>query len=67
MIYDAAGSIQYCEIRGECTRQTWKVLVDAISGATAMEGLEVMLLPEQRLQNLQIFEETLWPGDQAPA
>jgi hypothetical protein len=66
MIYDAAGRIQYCELRGECTRPTWKVVVDAISGATAMEGLEVMLLPEQRLQDLQVFEAMLWPGDQPP-
>ncbi|MGI9470659.1 MAG: hypothetical protein ACR2NZ_03935 [Rubripirellula sp.] len=58
MVYDAGGQVQYCELRGRCQRKHWRLLYQAIAG-TATEGLEVLLLPIQQLQDLQTFEESL--------
>ena len=67
MVYDARGRIQYCELQGHCMHPTWKVLCEAIAGAGGLDDFEVMLLPEQRLQDLQTFEEILWPNDKSSA
>jgi len=61
MVYDAAGKIQYCDLRGCCKYQTWKLLCAAIAGE-GVEEFEVMVLPDQQLQDLQTFEAKLWPG-----
>jgi hypothetical protein len=55
MLYDAGGMIRYCELRGRCTLPTWRELCHAIAGAK-QEGLEVLLLPGRRLQDLHSFE-----------
>lgn len=59
MIYDAAGKIQYCELRGQCDLQSWRDLCFAITGIPVKAG-EVLKLPEQRVQDLQNFENTMW-------
>ena len=64
MVYDAAGKVRYCDLQGHCDRQTWKELCQAITGDQCGD-LQVMMLPDQRLQDLQSFEETLWPDNQA--
>ena len=56
MIYDAEGMVQYCELQGQCSLETWRELCQAIVGG-AREGLEVLLLPGQTLQDLQSFED----------
>ena len=60
MIYDAGGRIQYCEIQGHCEYQTWKELHAAITGQSN-PVIEVVRLPDQQLQELQLFEASLWP------
>lgn len=71
MLYDAMGQIQYCELRGACSRASWRALVAAVTGyqfepasfvtagQDAAQAMVVLRLPEQILQNLQSFEETL--------
>ena len=58
MLYDASGRLQYCELRGQCSLETWTELIVAITGSDRPE-VEVLLLPHGELQNLQRFEE-LW-------
>ncbi len=60
MLYDAQEQIQYCEVRGQCDRQTWTMLCEAIAG-DAGEALEVLLLPDRQLQDLQSFTKSLGP------
>lgn len=57
MVYDAAGAVQYCELRGQCTRQTWQSLIEAITGSAETEGgnLQILTLPAGELQELQSF------------
>ena len=57
MLYDASGQVRYCDLQGKCTQRTWRELCRAIAGG-AVEGLEVLRLPDQRLQDLQTFEAT---------
>lgn len=61
MIYDAAELIQYCELQGSCSHETWSTLCRAIVGRTDLQGFEVMKLPSQQLQDLQTFEQEVWP------
>lgn len=61
MIYDAAGQIQYTELRGSCRWSTWRQIIDAISGGKSFNG-QVLQLPKQQLQELQSFESELWPA-----
>ncbi len=60
MIYDAAGQIHYCELQGKSSIETWTTLCEAITGLPQCRGLYLMRLPEQELQDLQSFEETIW-------
>lgn len=60
MLYDAADQIQYCELRGHCELTTWRELCFAIKGCDIID-FEVLKLPDQELQDLQIFERTIWP------
>ena len=59
MIYDAAGRIQYIELRGSCEKVTWRQLIGAATGSHSTDYL-VLKLPEQRLQELQDFELEHW-------
>ncbi len=62
MIYDdAEGRVQYCELRGTCGRSALRELLDAIVGEDDTTNLELLVLPEQRLEELQTFEEKWWP------
>ncbi|QDT02817.1 hypothetical protein K227x_11950 [Rubripirellula lacrimiformis] len=66
MLYDAAGQLQYCEIRGKCCLESWISLQIAITGVRMTEGLHVMRIPDQELQDLQVFEQSLWlPGQKS--
>ena len=58
MVYDAAGQVQYCDLRGKCGISTWQTLRLAIVG-DLVANHEVLLLPEQELQDLQTFERCL--------
>jgi hypothetical protein len=73
MLFDAMGQIQYCELRGTCSRVSWRTLVAAItgmpcdlasaspSGNDRSEAMLVLRLPQLELQDFQTFEETLTP------
>jgi hypothetical protein len=61
MLYDAAGKLQYCELRGSCQIDTWRQLVVAIRGGEPLD-LVVMRLPQRQLQDLQTFEKEGWIG-----
>ena len=58
MVYDAADQVQYCDLRGKCGMTTWQMLRVAIIGDSVVNH-EVLLLPEQELQDLQMFESRL--------
>ena len=58
MLYDAAGQLQYCDLRGNCGFKTWEVVRTAILGDD-FAAHEVLLLPDQELQDLQRFENCL--------
>lgn len=55
MLYDAANQLQYVELRGTCSLESWRVLMESLRG-DIQHGLAVMILPERQLQNLQDFE-----------
>jgi hypothetical protein len=71
MLFDAKGQIQYCELRGTCSRASWRALVAAVTGhhfelasittedRDAVMAMVVLRLPEQILQDFQSFEESL--------
>ena len=58
MLYDAAGHLQYCDLRGNCGINTWKMVRNAILGEQVANH-EVLLLPSQELKDLQSFENCL--------
>ena len=58
MVYDAAGQVQYVELRGNCRRTSWQGLLEALTGGQTSD-LRVLLLPRRELQELQTFEASL--------
>lgn len=71
MMYDAGGAIQYCEIQGHCSLETWQTICQSILGPspkTAENGdsLRVMRLPESQWQDLQSFERSTWQATEQP-
>lgn len=69
MLYDASGSIQYCELQGKCDLQTWQTLCQTIIGSPTLFGtdqvplLRLMRLPESEWQEFQRFESLIWQSD----
>ena len=61
MLYDTDGRVQYCQLQGKGTLATWKALLSAILGDDSVDQFELLRLPAQELQDLQSFEETIWP------
>lgn len=62
MVYDAAGKVQYCDLRGKCGIATWRDVRNAILGGN-VSGHEVLLLPHRELKDLQSFENCLKKSD----
>lgn len=62
MIYDAAGQIQYIELRGTCRLATFEHLVAAANGGKSAECV-VQRLPDQQLQELQGFVAKHWKDE----
>ncbi|TWT98238.1 hypothetical protein [Stieleria varia] len=59
MLYDAAGKLQYVELRGKCTLAAWRRLIECfvtINAAGQKSTIVVMVLPERQWQELQTFE-----------
>lgn len=55
MLYDAAGSLQYVELRGRCDLIHWRRLTNVFLADRA--SASVLVLPQQELQDLQCFEQ----------
>lgn len=62
MLYDAAGSLQYVDLRGRCPLPQWRRLISAL--VPSGSPLAVVRLSDGELQNLQQFEAEVW-GDTA--
>lgn len=62
MIYDAAMSIQYVEIRGHADADRLRKLVQALVGHGNINELAVMVLPERQWKDFQSFERMLSGG-----
>ncbi|TWU41597.1 hypothetical protein Q31b_30480 [Novipirellula aureliae] len=69
MLYDAQGRLQYAELQGLCTLQTWQQLVGLVGGLvggereaikTTVSDYQVMMLPDRILKDLHAFEEKTW-------
>ena len=60
MLYDAGGLVQYCDMRGKCQRQTFRLLCEAVSGSDQFHRLETMCLPDSVWQDFQSFERLAW-------
>ena len=58
ILYDAAGKIQYCDLHGNCQRETLMKLCSAITGG-ALNHLEALLLPMHDLQPFERFANEL--------
>lgn len=61
ILYDASGVIRYCELHGNCRRSTWCELCEAIAGGS-LSDLQVLQLPDRRLQDFQSFADSLDSG-----
>lgn len=61
MLYDAADEIQYSELRGCCDRDSWLRICRAVGGRSS-PCLEILQLPQRRLQDLQSFVASQWSG-----
>lgn len=57
MLYDAGGQLQYVDLKGTCSLDAWRILVNAICPAT---DLRVLQLRSGVLQQLQQFEREHW-------
>jgi hypothetical protein len=55
MLYDAAGRLQYAELRGHCNLSQWRQVLGAIAG-DQWQDIAIMVLPERQWQELQTFE-----------
>lgn len=60
MLYDAAGRLQYIDLRGHCPQPQWRRLLDALVPGGG--PLTLIRLSDGGLQNLQQFEAEIW-GD----
>ncbi|OYP34948.1 hypothetical protein [Rhodopirellula sp. MGV] len=59
MIYDAAGQIQYLELRGHGSPTHWRTLIQSISGFAKIDRFSIMILPLRQWKNFQSFESLL--------
>tara|TARA_R110002049_G_scaffold4601_5_gene32717 strand:- start:1005318 stop:1005671 length:354 start_codon:yes stop_codon:yes gene_type:complete len=59
MVYDAAGQVQYVELRGHCSHRVWRQVVCAVCGPSTVE-MTVMCLRTRRMKEVQSFEESTW-------
>ncbi|MCH1494907.1 MAG: hypothetical protein L7U72_06735 [Rubripirellula sp.] len=60
IIYDASHQLQYVDLHGFCTKETFLQLCSAIIGREGEEcgDFEILLLPERKLQEFQDFVAT---------
>lgn len=58
MLYDAAGVLQYVELRGDCRQETLRRVITAIE--PDRQSIQVLRLPDGEWQNLQSFENRIW-------
>ncbi len=61
MLYDANERLQYVDLQGQCSRESWNAVLHAIVGSSASDCI-VMVIPTRSLKNLPTFEQSVW-GD----
>lgn len=64
MLYDHNDRIRYVDLKGHCELTQWRLLIQWIADPVASGSanpLTVWVLCEQRLHDLQTFEEMCWP------
>jgi hypothetical protein len=82
MLYDAADSIQYVDLKGRCPHEIWQVLIESLAmppgtqrpHSTSRSGSppapakdwSVLRLPAQSKQNLFEFEQEIWGQAEYP-
>lgn len=61
MVYDAAGVIQYIDIKGECPWEYWVQLLQILAdGGQWSSEWTVLRLPDQTAQTLKDFNQDIW-------
>ena len=66
MVYDAAGAVQYVDIKGWCPWKIWNSFLTILGGDEGWsEDWTVIRLPAQREQTLATFNEEIWEGSGA--
>ncbi len=64
MLYDAAGRLQYVDLKGTCSCAAWQRLVAQIAPAASLTVLPVQ---QGGLQPLQRFETLQWGNPSSPS
>ncbi|TWU23058.1 hypothetical protein Pla52o_25920 [Novipirellula galeiformis] len=59
MLYDAQDQIQYVDLQGQCSLESWRKLITAIVGGPS-EDCVVMVIPTRELKILPAFEQSIW-------
>lgn len=62
MIYDAAETIQYIELRGHCRGRQLRQLIETVAGTPRIEQFSVMVLPDRQWKIFQSFERSYLDG-----
>ena len=65
MLYDAAGTLQYVDLRGTASRQTFQSVVDSLlPGVVLADATKctVVRLADGSMQDLQSFANLTWGG-----
>lgn len=63
MVYDAAGSVQYIDLKGWCPWSVWNFFLRKLSGDEEWsEAWTVLRLPAQQEQTLAAFNQETWNG-----
>lgn len=70
MVYDAAGQVQYVDVKGCCPKSVWRELLGALlptepetpppDSAAHPDDWCALRLPAQQLQPLEVFERETW-------
>lgn len=62
MLYDAAGTLQYCDLRGACNADTFLSICSAITGqAEKPNAQSILQLPGSVWKEFQTFVAESWP------
>ncbi len=60
MLYDAQGRLQYVDLQGQCSFESWDAVIGAINDSRTATDCFVMVIPTRELKNLPTFEHSIW-------